>query len=845
MTCSSQRPIVAASVLRGSAAALVIKFTASMLGFVMFALASRNMGPEAFGSLAVIFNAMSFLAVVALWGQETLIIRSWSEYCGSDRPGLARGALSFGALVVAGSGLVTAVIVAVVWRMWDPTVSAALLIAACSFLFAHSLLQFSGQFARVAAGIVLGDAPRESMWRFIVVAVLAGHYMVETGFGAPEFFFVATAAIVVAIVFQAWQVARLVPQAVRQAQPQHDIRAWFLRALKMWLAAILDTTGQYLEVVVIGAFLGPTVAGFYFVATRITNGFAMISASISSYAQAQISALFYSGAKADLQTMLRSLAIICAGLVGLGLLLIVVAGRLLLSAFGADYASAYAALLVLAAGGAVVALAGPAAHVLLLTGHEGAYPRIMLCGMVLRFALIAVLGPTFGLMGAAIAWAVSAVAIALALIVASCRLVGVDPSLRSVFARPPRIDSHGERWPLMTHAPTLDLVARAPTSASRTPAKVRKARIVLLQTQAEAAGAQEVSRILGEGLAGRGYEVQHVFLFRRTAAFDRQPNTFFCMAERPTGIWSLLQLLVVLVGYLRTARPAALICFQHYGNLVGSLAGRLAGIDAIITNRTTARSLVPWWVQRLDRILGTLGMFEKMVVTKTVEEEYQDFPPAYRARVVRIDHGFASKSTDLSRDAARTYLGLPANATLLGSVARLHPDKNLAAAIRLLPLDPGWHLAFAGQGSDCERLAGLAQSLGVAERVHFLGELAPDEISIFLRALDVFVFPTLAEMFPIAVIEAAEAGVPVVANGIKPVREVLEVEGMPCALFVDAGNTASFAAAVQELLSDRDLRGQLAARGRRLSQVYSLDAMVDRFAALIDGLMPVAGDVRP
>lgn len=430
---------MASSVIRGSAAALVIKFTASILAFVMFALASRQMGVEAFGSVAITFNAMSFLAVVALWGQETLIIRSWSEYCGSDRPGLARGALSFGALVVAGSGLLTALIVAIVWRAWDPAVSLFLLIAACSFLLAQSLIAFCGQFARAAAGIVLGDAPRESMWRLIVVAVLAGHYVMGIGFGAPEFFFVATGAMVVAMAFQAWQVAPLLPQAVRQAKAEHDFRAWFPRALKMWLAAVLDTTGQYLEVVVIGVFLGPTVAGFYFVATRITNGFAMISASISSYASSQISTLFYSGAKADLQAMLRSLAVISAGLVGSGVLLIVAAGRLLLSAFGADYASAYPELLVLAAGGAMAALAGPAAHVLLLTGHEGTYPRIMLCGMVLRFGLIAVLGPTFGLMGAAIAWAVSACAIALALIIACCRLVGVDPSLRCIFARPPAL----------------------------------------------------------------------------------------------------------------------------------------------------------------------------------------------------------------------------------------------------------------------------------------------------------------------------------------------------------------------------------------------------------------------
>ena len=138
MVSNSEQPIMASSVIRGSAAALVIKFTASILGFVMFALASREMGLEAFGSVAIIFNAMSFLAVVALWGQETLIIRSWSEYCDSDRPGLARGALKFGALVVAGSGLLTALIVGVVWRAWDPSVSLSLLVAACSFLLTQS-----------------------------------------------------------------------------------------------------------------------------------------------------------------------------------------------------------------------------------------------------------------------------------------------------------------------------------------------------------------------------------------------------------------------------------------------------------------------------------------------------------------------------------------------------------------------------------------------------------------------------------------------------------------------------------------------------------------------------------
>jgi O-antigen/teichoic acid export membrane protein len=436
MINKTAQPMLAAEVLKGSAAALAIKLTASILGFAMFALASRQMDPAAFGSLAIIFNAMSFLAVVALCGQETLIVRSWSEYCGSGRPALARGSLVYGARVVVGVALLTALAVALSWSMFDPTVSMPLLIAACAFLFAQSLMHFSGQFARVAAGVIIGDTPRESMWRFIVVTILAVHYVLGVGFGAAEFFFASTGAIAIAILFQAWRVALVIPEAVKRAKSERDVQTWLPRSLKMWVSAILDTTGQYLEVVVMGVFLGPTTAAFYFVATRITNGFAMISGSISVYATSRISALFYADTMDDLQAMLRSLAIICATLVGAGLILILVAGKVLLSAFGALYVSAYPALIVLAAGASIGALAGPAAHVLLLTGHEGTYPRIMGCGIVLRFLLIGMLGPTFGLMGAAIAWAISAVAIGLALIIASRRLVGVDPSVRSLFVRP-------------------------------------------------------------------------------------------------------------------------------------------------------------------------------------------------------------------------------------------------------------------------------------------------------------------------------------------------------------------------------------------------------------------------
>jgi O-antigen/teichoic acid export membrane protein len=422
-------------VLTGSASALAIKFTASVLGFVMFALASRHMDPAAFGTLAMIFNAMSFLAVVALCGQETLIVRSWDEYCGTHRPQLARGVLTFGAQVATVVPLTVAVVAGLGWLAWDRTASIPLVIAACSFLVAQAVIHFSWQFSRVAVGLVIGEVPREVMWRLIVVAVIAAGLVAQIGLSAVEFFAIAAGAILVAIAFQVWRVARALPAAVVEATPQRDIAAWIPRSFKMWLSALMDITGQYLEVVVIGLVLGPTSAGFYFVVTRITNVFAMISGGITTYATTQISGLFHADAKAELQHILRSLAVISTIVVAAAFTVILLAGKLLLLLFGAAYVPAYPALIVMAAAAAVAALAGPASALLLMTGNEGRYPRIVGCGIVLRFALIAILGPLLGLMGAAIAWSVSALAIALALVIASRRLVGVDPSLTSAFVR--------------------------------------------------------------------------------------------------------------------------------------------------------------------------------------------------------------------------------------------------------------------------------------------------------------------------------------------------------------------------------------------------------------------------
>jgi hypothetical protein len=196
-------------------------------------------------------------------------------------------------------------------------------------------------------------------------------------------------------------------------------------------------------------------------------------------------------------------------------------------------------------------------------------------------------------------------------------------------------------------------LALAGETAERTAVSRRGARVVLLQTQAEGAGAQEISRILGHGLAAAGYDVHHVFLFRRTAAFDREPNTTFCARERPRSPLALARMLATLHRVLRDLKPDAILCFQHYGNIIGTLAARASGVRSVIVNRNSAKSLIPWWARTIDTALGLAGWFDGVVVNSdAVAREYDRYPTRYRRRVVQIEHGFETKQTSMGRGEA-------------------------------------------------------------------------------------------------------------------------------------------------------------------------------------------------
>jgi len=155
----------------------------------------------------------------------------------------------------------------------------------------------------------------------------------------------------------------------------------------------------------------------------------MIAGGMANYSATPIASLFFTGHHPELQRSLRMVSLAVAALVVAGLAVIFVGGDLLLMIFGKSYVDQHGILVVLSIGTAVAALGGPATYVLLLTGHEGLYSRVVVIGLTLRVIALVVLAPRFGAIAAAFSWSACLIGTTIALNAVCRRYVGIDPSV--------------------------------------------------------------------------------------------------------------------------------------------------------------------------------------------------------------------------------------------------------------------------------------------------------------------------------------------------------------------------------------------------------------------------------
>jgi len=163
------------------------------------------------------------------------------------------------------------------------------------------------------------------------------------------------------------------------------------------------------------------------------------------------------------------------------------------------------------------------------------------------------------------------------------------------------------------------------------------------------------------------------------------------------------------------------------------------------------------------------------------------------------------------------------------TVSRLDAHKGIDTVIAALPAVraafPGAppRYAVAGVGPQQPRLARLVAELGLGDVVRFLGFVPDDDLPALYNAVDLYVGASrrvdlLAEGFGIALVEASASGLAVVGGRSGGVPDA--VRDGETGILVDPDHPAAVAAGITRLLADAELRGRMAAAGRRAVETY-------------------------
>jgi glycosyltransferase involved in cell wall biosynthesis len=279
---------------------------------------------------------------------------------------------------------------------------------------------------------------------------------------------------------------------------------------------------------------------------------------------------------------------------------------------------------------------------------------------------------------------------------------------------------------------------------------------------------------------------------------------------------------------LRDIRPDLLTAHSSKAGVLGRLAGRSLRIPVVLTVHGWSftpgiPSFQAALYRQIERMVGPLA--SKIITVSQFDRRLAlDAHIAAEGRVVTVHNGMPDVPARLRADPARTP-------PRLVMVARFGAQKDHPTLLRALAglLDCPWSLDLIGDGPLMGDMESLAATLGLADRIQFLGQRM--DVDQILARAQASLLVTNWEGFPLSILEAMRAGLPVVATSVGGVGE--SVKDGETGYLVPRGDVDLLRDRIRRLLSSPDMRVGLGTRGRdRYEQHFTLDHSVSKTIAV-------------
>jgi glycosyltransferase involved in cell wall biosynthesis len=364
---------------------------------------------------------------------------------------------------------------------------------------------------------------------------------------------------------------------------------------------------------------------------------------------------------------------------------------------------------------------------------------------------------------------------------------------------------------------------------------------------------------LAEGLASNGHTVLaltgsergHAYQFERNGVSIHALAALSLSHFHPDSCLPLFSARAVRQTF-KTFQPDIVHIQDHYFLCRNAaITAQHLGIKCVGTNHFMPENLAPYvpvlsWIKpvfnwvlwhwmrdtfdRLDAVASPSGTAARMLRSAGVR------PPVFPISCGGNTRFFHPDPT-VDRSAWRSRYGIDLHKTIFFFVGRVDREKHIDVLLRAVSLlnREDFQLVVGGKGADQDKLASLANKLGLGEKVHFTGFIPQEDLPSVLNSIDIFAMPSEAELLSIATLQAMGCARPVLAANAVALPELVN-ERINGSLF-KPGSTADAARCMVWFLDHPERWSAMGTASLEKVQPHSLENIVHEYETLYEKVL--------
>ncbi len=294
---------------------------------------------------------------------------------------------------------------------------------------------------------------------------------------------------------------------------------------------------------------------------------------------------------------------------------------------------------------------------------------------------------------------------------------------------------------------------------------------------------------------------------------------------------------------LQKIQPDLLMTY-NWGATDAIWLGRCAGIRSIIHSEhgfNVDEGEATCWKRDLIRFFVYRLASQVIIVSRELQTILQRRYFLRASHVKRIPNGIDTSyySPNLAeRQRVRKTLGFEDNNVVVGFSGRLDPIKNLGLLLDIFAHcvreNPHLRLLIVGDGPEKKNLETLCQEKNIYNHTIFTGQ--QENVLPYLRAMEVFLLPSLREQMPLTVLEAMAVGIPVVATKVGEIPQIID-DGINGFVRDVGAPIEAFAQSLRALLVPARRRDMGEAARRKIVNNFQEQTMIQRYKTIIQELL--------